>query len=60
MHLTLDKYLDLYANDNSVKWSQIQYKALNKLFELGYKSGHYQNFFVQKIFNSKWIWRFKK
>ncbi|MGJ0312280.1 menaquinone biosynthesis family protein [Aliarcobacter cryaerophilus] len=40
---TLDKYLDLYANDNSVKMSQIQYKALNKLFELGCKSGHYQN-----------------
>ena len=40
---TLDKYLDLYANDNSVKMSQIQYKALNKIFELGYKSGHYQN-----------------
>ena len=40
---TLDKYLDLYANDNSVKMSEIQYKALNKLFELGYKSGHYQN-----------------
>ena len=40
---TLNKYLDLYANDNSVKMSQIQYKALNKLFELGYKSGHYQN-----------------
>lgn len=39
----LDKYLDLYANDNSVKMSEIQYKALNKLFELGYKSGHYQN-----------------
>ena len=40
---TLDKYLDLYANDNSVKMSETQYKALNKLFELGYKSGHYQN-----------------
>ena len=40
---TLDKYLDLYANDNSVKMSEVQYKALNKLFELGYKSGHYQN-----------------
>jgi len=40
---TLDKYLDLYANDNSVKMSEIQHKALNKLFELGYKSGHYQN-----------------
>ncbi|MFA7085591.1 MAG: MqnA/MqnD/SBP family protein [Aliarcobacter sp.] len=41
--VTLDKYLDLYANDNSVKMSEIQHKALNKLFELGYKSGHYQN-----------------
>jgi len=41
--LTLDKYLDLYANDNSVKLSQIQYKAINKLFYLGYKHGHYQN-----------------
>ena len=40
---TLDKYLDLYANDNSVKMSEVQYKAINKLFELGYKSGHYQN-----------------
>ena len=40
---TLDRYLDLYANDNSVKMSEIQYKALNKLFELGYKNGHYQN-----------------
>ena len=40
---TLDKYLDLYANDNSVKMSEIQYKALDKLFELGYKNGFYEN-----------------
>ncbi|TLT08761.1 succinate--CoA ligase [Aliarcobacter thereius] len=40
---TLDKYLDLYANDNSVNLSPIQYKAINKLFELGYKHGFYQN-----------------
>ncbi|WP_323594943.1 menaquinone biosynthesis family protein [Aliarcobacter butzleri] len=40
---TLDKYLDLYANDTSVKMSKIQYKALDKLFSLGYKHGHYQN-----------------
>ena len=39
---TLDKYLDLYANDTSVKMSEIQYKALDKLFSLGYKHGHYQ------------------
>ena len=41
--VTLDKYLDLYANDNSIKMSEIQYKALDKLFELGYKNGFYQN-----------------
>ena len=40
---TLDKYLDLYANDNSVKMSEIQYKAIDKLFYLGYKNGFYQN-----------------
>ena len=40
---TLDTYLDLYANDNSVQLSDIQYKALDKLFELGYKHGFYEN-----------------
>ena len=40
---TLDKYLDLYANDDSVKMSDIQYKALDKLYELGYKNGFYEN-----------------
>lgn len=40
---TLDNYLDLYANDNSVQLSDIQYKALDKLFELGYKNGFYTN-----------------
>ncbi len=40
---TLDNYLDLYANDNSVKLSDIQYKALDKLYELGYKHGFYES-----------------
>lgn len=40
---TLDTYLDLYANDNSVKMSDIQYEALDKLFELGYKHGFYES-----------------
>ncbi len=40
---TLDKYLDLYANDDSVKMSDLQYKALDKLYELGYKNGFYEN-----------------
>lgn len=40
---TLDNYLDLYANDNSVKLSEIQYEALDKLYELGYENGFYEN-----------------
>ena len=47
---TLDKYLDLYANDNSVKMSDIQYEALDKLFELGYKNGFYENLIRAKEF----------
>ena len=38
---TLDKYLELYANDDSITLSPIQYKAIDKLFELGYKHGFY-------------------
>ena len=40
---TLDTYLDLYANDNSVKLSDVQYKALDKLYELGFEYGFYKN-----------------
>ena len=39
---TLDKYLELYANDDSITLSDIQYKAINKLFEIGYKNGFYE------------------
>lgn len=38
----LDKYLNLYANDTSVSMSEIQLKAVNKLFEIGYKHGFYK------------------
>ena len=47
---TLDKYLDLYANDNSVKMSELQYKALDKLYELGYKNGFYENLIKSQEF----------
>ncbi len=47
---TLDRYLDLYANDNSVMLNDIQYKALDKLFELGYKYGFYENLIKAKDF----------
>ena len=40
---TLDKYLELYANDESITLSEIQYKAINKLFEIGYKNGFYDS-----------------
>ncbi|MDQ1338979.1 MAG: 1,4-dihydroxy-6-naphthoate synthase [Campylobacterota bacterium] len=40
---TLDKYLELYANDDSITLSDIQYGAINKLFEIGYKHGFYDS-----------------
>jgi 1,4-dihydroxy-6-naphthoate synthase len=39
---TLDKYLELYANDESIMLSDLQYRAINKLFEIGYKHGFYE------------------
>ncbi|RXJ62189.1 menaquinone biosynthesis family protein [Halarcobacter anaerophilus] len=47
---TLDNYLDLYANDNSVMLSEVQYEALDKLYELGYKHGFYENLIRSKDF----------
>jgi 1,4-dihydroxy-6-naphthoate synthase len=38
---TLDKYLELYANDESITLSDLQHEAINKLFEIGYKHGFY-------------------
>ncbi len=37
----LDKYLDMYANKDSVSMSEDQFKAIDKLFELGHKHGFY-------------------
>lgn len=42
---TLEKYLELYANDESITLSETQYKAIELLFELGYK----HNFFDVRI-----------
>lgn len=42
---TLEKYLELYANDESISLSDLQFKAINKLFEIGYE----HNFFDQKM-----------
>lgn len=38
---TLDKYLELYANDDSVELSTIQYQAIDTLYEIGAKHGFY-------------------
>jgi len=35
----LRKYLDMYASDNSITLSPLQLKALDKLYELGFKKG---------------------
>lgn len=43
--VTLDKYLELYANDESITLSEVQFDAINKLFEIGYTHG----FFDQKM-----------
>jgi len=38
---TLDRYLELYANDDSISLSPLQYEAINKLFAIGYEHGFY-------------------
>ena len=47
---TLDTYLDLYANDNSVQLSEVQYQALDKLYELGYEHGYFDTLIKAKDF----------
>jgi len=39
---TLDRYLDLYANDKSVTMNETQLKALDTLFRIGYENGFYE------------------
>ena len=34
---TLDKYLNLYANDKSIELDEEQIESINRLYELGYK-----------------------
>jgi len=38
---TLQTYLGLYANDDSIELSELQFKALDKLYSLGYEHGFY-------------------
>ncbi|MDF1881493.1 succinate--CoA ligase [Sulfurimonas sp. MAG313] len=47
---TLDKYLELYANDDSISLSALQYKAIDKLYQLGYKHGYYNELIKSEDF----------
>ncbi len=38
---TLEKYLELYANDESITLNEVQYKAIELLFDLGHKHGFF-------------------
>jgi 1,4-dihydroxy-6-naphthoate synthase len=38
---TLEKYLELYANDESITLNETQYKAIELLFALGHKNGFF-------------------
>ena len=38
---TLERYLELYANDDSISLSDIQIQALDKLYEIGFRHGFY-------------------
>lgn len=44
----LEKYLDMYASDDSVTLSEIQLKAIEKLYEIGYKNKEY-SFLIENI-----------
>lgn len=39
---TLQTYLNLYANENSIQLSEIQYDALDKLYQLGFEHGYFK------------------
>jgi len=39
---TLQKYLNLYANDDSITLNETQIKAINKLYKIGYDAGFYE------------------
>ncbi len=53
----LDRYLDLYANGDSISMSQKQLEAVDKLLSLGYEAGYYdqkidvKDYLVPKEYN---------
>ena len=49
-HATLKTYLGLYANEHSIEMSDLQYEAIDTLFELGFKHGFYDQSIHAKDF----------
>ncbi|MDD2697616.1 MAG: succinate--CoA ligase [Arcobacteraceae bacterium] len=47
-HDTLQTYLGLYANDDSIELSELQYEALDKLYSLGFEYGFYDELIKAK------------
>jgi 1,4-dihydroxy-6-naphthoate synthase len=47
---TLQTYLGLYANDDSIELSDLQYKALDKLYALGFEHGFYDELIESQKF----------
>ncbi len=47
----LERYLDMYASDESITLSPLQLKALDKLYEIGFKRG----FFTEAIMSSDYL-----
>lgn len=47
---TLKTYLGLYANEHSIEMSELQYHAINKLFEIGFEHGFYDQKIKAKDF----------
>jgi len=41
--LALEKYLNLYANEQSITLNDLQYEAINRLYRLGHEHGFYEN-----------------
>jgi 1,4-dihydroxy-6-naphthoate synthase len=39
--LTLERYLEMYANESSVSLNEMQYRALDTLYKVGYEHGFY-------------------
>lgn len=47
----LNKYLNLYANNESIVMNDKQYQAIDKLFEIGYNNG----FYAEKISSKEFL-----